>query len=402
MKKLISVILSAVLVLSLSSTVFAESVDTTNAYDYSCITLSENRSLDNSIITDENNHKVKLVTNTLEQIDTQSAYTDIIIDLNSIDVTPSLSKVADIFENKTKVYLYCDNQNETIECANTLLNDYYDDLGMEITALGDVEGFVGCSLEIIDTQQTVLTYYFDTESREADDHISMMMKADSAQLVYDQINEEYNVAQLSTYGTTNYTKVVPTIVHNSSKSEMQSIFYFERIAVGTSETLWDVNNVINLTPKGDYETLGINCWLNVNSSGGERLIGFGPSATVNSSSTSYTVSGTISGSGGSIGASRNYSVSLADIQCTPEYSSSTGNCKWMYAYSAGTTSSKGSSVISNTVRVANSKGTIEIHPATNYIIAETYWLFGWHYGTSAALYLETQLPSMVVEFNDIK
>lgn len=181
-----------------------------------------------------------------------------------------------------------------------------------------------------------------------------MIQSDSSKSVYDNMAKYTGVSQLNVYSNPSYYKIIPTIVHVNTSSELQSIYYFSRSDVGQTETLWDINNVINVTPKGEYQTLGINCWLNVGTADSERLIDFSPSATVDSS-----------------------------IQCETDYSSANGTCRWNYIYTAGTTSAKGSSTVSSTVRVENSSGQITVYPEINYTIAKVYWLFGYHYSNKS-------------------
>lgn len=404
--KIIKKIISLLVVMSIVSS-FLMNHMSIEASPYECtyMVLSENGPLDHDIIKDAYGNTAKLQIESIEDFNDKHLMTDIVIDLSGDTKKEIADIINDCFQNKIKVYICGGDQNTSTAYATNAIEMYYNtiDSECEIELVKEYDNFIGCSLEIIDTNQTVLTYYFGDKYNDLSNRISMMMQADSADLVYDSIEKDTGIAQLEVYSVDSYYRVVPTIVNESNGSEMQSIFYFERIAEGKSETLWDVNNVINLTPKGGYQTHFAHVWLNVSSSSGERLIGFGPTATVNSSSTNYTVSGTItSNGGGSVGASRSYSVSLADIQCTPEYLSSSGESHWLYEYKAGTTAAKGSSVLSSTIRVANNSGPIVIYPATNYIVAETYWFFGTHYGTSSALYLEEELPELKISFNDIK
>lgn len=397
MKRLVSVVVFAAIICS----VFTAGVPfSAISYDNKLTVISDDKKIDGCIIRDSSENNVLIDV----ESDCKEFCTDIAIDMRNTSTVP-YAEAQKNFSNKTKIYVLGTDVTKISEYLSDIMNKHYGfaETEINIDMTDNLHGFIGCSIELIDTEQTVFTYYFDEVHVEPDKQLEYMLQSDSSKLVYDNMEKYKGISQLNVYSNSSYYKIIPTIVHTNTKSELQSIYYFNRLAVGQTETLWDINNIINVTPKGEYQTLGINCWLNVGTAANERLIGFGPSATVNSSSTSYTVSGQITSQGGdSIGANRSYSISLADIQCEPTYSSANGTCRWNYVYTAGTTSAKGASTVSSTVRVANSRGQIAVYPEINYIIAEVYWLFGYHYSTSSTLYLSSALPSRQISFNDIQ
>lgn len=344
------------------------------SYDHKLIMISDDR----SIIRDWSENSVLIEVGA----DSKEMRTDIAIDMRSTLNMPN-TEALEKFSNKTKIYVLGTDMTKIFEYLSDITDKYYGFYEREVNlVMPDIScGFIGCSIELIDTSQTVFTYYFDNVHVEPHKQLEFMIQSDSSKSVYDNMVKYTGISQIDVYSSSSYYKIIPTVVCTNANSELQSIYYFNRLAVEETETLWDINNVINVKPKGEYQTLGVNCWLNVGTEDNERLVGFGHAVR-----------------GGSIEADIPELVLPVDVQCEPDYSSADGICGWNYKYTAGTTSAKGASTVSSAVRVANSSGQITVYPEINYITAKVYWLFGYRYSTSSVLYLSSASPSRTISF----
>jgi hypothetical protein len=230
----------------------------------------------------------------------------------------------------------------------------------------DLKGshYLGASVELISTGQTIVAMYFSETELKGSEIIKRILSIDAISKVYEGLKERVTNTQLSVYPFTTAQRSF-TLVHSTSKCEMQSVYNFTRRAVGTSETLWDVENSTHLSPKSGYESSYAEIWLDMplpNTGESQRFLDYGPDSTDGQST--FAIEGSVSGGGNT--ATISYSYSIADRVYTASYSSANRTCKWDVSYTSGTNSAKGSSTLRTAIRAANGKGDFVLLPQTIY------------------------------------
>ena len=361
MKKILVVMLATTILsvypaytaVSLAESVYPENV-------LNIVTRNEN--LDGKVICSDNNQKVDLnVINADNLRPFVSHNTAIMVDSDTIDCKSVADELSLSYQNNATVYLYGENYSDIVSCANSILKTSGKDFNVSLN-LEDEDDFIGCSLYKNENGKTAITYCFsDKESEE--EQIASMMSAPNWKFSHKLWTGDGGSGAIDINERSEYTDDDCIIFHKDKEEmQVQSIYYFTRLGATDSETLWDINNVVNVNPAYGYQTKSVTCSLDVKAIDGEKLIGFGPSATVNSSSASYTVTGSISKNGVTVGGNVSYSVSLADIQCKPTYIPSYGECSWVYEYTEGSTAAQSATVLSSTVRVSNYYDDITIYP----------------------------------------
>lgn len=362
MKKIVVVLLAFVMLSAYpayTAISFAETVYPENVLDI----VTSNKELDGKVIHSDKNQKIGL--NMIESDNLQTSEfcnnSSIMIDSCTIDCESVVDELSLSYRNNAIIYLYGKNYSDIVSCANSILKSNDKDFNVSLN-LEEEDGFIGCSLYKNNNDKTVITYCFsDKESEE--EQIASMMRAPNWKFSHKLWTGDGGSGAIDINDQSEYADTDCIIFHKDKEEmQVQSIYYFTRLGATDSETLWDINNVVNVNPAYGYQTKSVTCSLDVKAIDGEKLIGFGPSATVNSSSASYTVTGSISKNGVTVGGNVSYSVSLADIQCKPTYIPSYGECSWVYEYTEGSTAAQSATVLSSTVRVSNYYDDITIYP----------------------------------------
>ena len=251
---------------------------------------------------------------------------------------------------------------------------------IQLTDLKDTH-FLGVCAQLLLTGDVVFTMHFSDEQMGDVEAIETMISSNltdnitvdstnlaEQEMALDQIGTVSPISGISpssinVHPNSRHQHIFNTQVHQSSGSQLQSTVTFNRRHVGSNATIWDIDNVIWTIPRGGFQTVQVNTWLDVRREidNGQRLLDAGPTTTPGSTAVSFTIGG------GGI-ASATYAITTQNIVYRTRLDFLQGFASWAIDFDRNTDPARNSSRLNVAIRTSNTRGFVIVEVGGHSVI----------------------------------
>jgi len=332
--------------------------------------------LDTSIIADNLLAIDDFALDNSENIIVDSSDFDLLVEADQAGLVQAL---ADALMNDRAIYV-----TGSFEESQELLAEITDaEFTVEVVDLND-SYFLGASAEPMSNGDIAFALYFSDEEQSEAQSIATMLDTNVTDYAYASLGVSA-IAPLSWMSaastTTSIVRVHPVFVHKGTNSEMRITTTLNRRAVARNgPTIWDVDNMIAVTPRGGWQTTVVNTFLDMTRNNNQELIDAGPFTTSGSTQTSFTLGGGFNvGSDGavSVGSTvgRTFGITTQDMEYITTFSALNGRCDWVVRFTRNRPAARNSSQVRVGIRAINRSGQFVVYTGATHNISNGALLF---------------------------